>query len=159
MYRETPWWQKCLICCLASEDLAWTYVYLVALFPGFTCITFDTFVALKFNTCNNLFNTHQRDFNIKQDDLSLYLHARKPRMSRGSRWARVWTLHPIQSKKRKSNDSWSLLKHHNIEGKKEALPAQNCPAFQLRPAIQRMFNVMSSLHGGFKRLQIPTRNH
>lgn len=57
-----------------------------------------------------LFNTHQHDFNIKQDNLSLYLHARKPRMSRGPRRARVWTLHPIQSKERKLNDSWFWLK-------------------------------------------------
>lgn len=38
---------KGLICGLMSDGFALNYLYLVALFPGFTCVTFDTFVALK----------------------------------------------------------------------------------------------------------------
>lgn len=128
-----PWWQKCCMCGLTSGDLPWTYFYLVALFPRFTGITFDTFVALKMITYKNLPNRHQHDSNIKQDNSSLHLHARKPRMSRGPRWAGVWTLH---RKKGQVNDSWDLfLKSHNIQRKKRIFTRSELPSIPAAPCI------------------------
>lgn len=68
-------------------------------------------------TRNNWINTGQHDFGIKHENLSHYLHTRKPRMSRGPRWARVWTLHPMQSKKLKIklNNPW-CFSNQNIHG-------------------------------------------
>lgn len=139
---NTLCWQECLIYGLTSEDLPWTYFYLVALFPRFTCVTFDAFVTLKIIKYKNLFNTRQHDFNIKQDILSLYLHARKPRMSRGPRWTGVWTLDPIHSKKkkkRKLNDSWFSFflkkKTYYPGGKKTVFTRSELPSIPAAPCI------------------------